>query len=173
MTHSTWIRPWLVITCMFGGIIIISFNLYLKGLQFNVHCTLCIHTTWQLNSVSEMTHFAMVNIFYSSKSIAKKAGTLYPNTLAYIICTYLLLSLCSCINPQSFSLLLLNIISATTKSRLCVDMGWNVFLLDSPNNPESCSETSPEAMLTVSLKQNQKTTNPGILIPILRKLGAA
>jgi len=25
-----------------------------------------------------MTHFAMVNIFYSSKSIAKKAGTLYP-----------------------------------------------------------------------------------------------
>jgi len=33
-----------------------------------------------------MTHFAMVNIFYSSKSIAKKSGTLYPNTLAYIIC---------------------------------------------------------------------------------------
>jgi len=27
----------------------------------------------------------MVNIFYSSKSIAKKAGTLYPDTLAYII----------------------------------------------------------------------------------------
>jgi len=33
-----------------------------------------------------MTHFEMVNIFYSSKYIAKKAGTLYPDTTAYIIC---------------------------------------------------------------------------------------
>jgi len=33
-----------------------------------------------------MTHFAMVNIIYSSKSIAKKAGMLYSDTLTYISC---------------------------------------------------------------------------------------
>jgi len=31
--------------------------------------------------------FAVVNIFYRSESIAKKAGTLYSDTCAYIICT--------------------------------------------------------------------------------------
>jgi len=65
-----------------------------------------------------MTHFAVVNIVYSSKFIVKKAGT---------HCLHNLPSLCYCVNCESFSLLLLQNISASTKSRLCVDIWWKAF----------------------------------------------